>query len=376
MSRAHLEKFSTPNRRLMGAGPSNIYPEVSEALTRPEMGHLDPLFVKMMDEVKSMLRYVFQTKNEFAIAVSAPGSAGMEACFVNLVEPGDKVVVCVNGLFGGRMVENVERIGGTAVVIQDEWGTPVSVKKLEVALKENPDTKIVAFVHAETSTGVRSDAETIARIAKEHNCLVIADTVTSLAGIPVMTDEWGLDAVYSGSQKCLSSVAGLSPLTFSDKAIEKITNRSDKIQSWFLDQTLVLDYWSGEGKRSYHHTAPINSVYALHESLRQVCNEGLENSWQKHLDAHIRLKKGLEELNFNFVVEEEYRLPQMNSIYVPDNIDELAVRMELLNDFNLEIGAGLGKLSGKIWRIGLMGYNARNDSVDYCLNTLKKVLNK
>ena len=282
----------------------------------------------------------------------------------------------MNGLFDGRMVENVERINGKAVVIQDEWGTPVSVEKLEVALKENPDAKIVAFVHAETSTGVRSDAETIAKIAKVHDCLVIADTVTSLAGIPVMTDEWGLDGVYSGSQKCLSSVAGLSPLTFSDKAIEKITNRSDKIQSWFLDQTLVLDYWSGEGKRSYHHTAPINSVYALHESLRQVCNEGLENSWQKHLDAHIRLKKGLEELNFNFVVEEEYRLPQMNSIYVPENIDELAVRMELLNDFNLEIGAGLGKLSGKIWRIGLMGYNARNDSVDYCLNTLKKVLNK
>ena len=376
MSKIQLEKFQTPNRRLMGAGPSNIYPEVSEALSRHEIGHLDPLFVKMMDEVKSMLRYMFQTKNEFAIAVSAPGSAGMEACFVNLVEPGDKVIVCVNGLFGGRMVENVERVGGTAVVIQDEWGTPVSIDKLEVALQENSDTKIVAFVHAETSTGVRSDAETIAKIAKAHDCLVIADTVTSLAGIPVMTDQWGLDGVYSGSQKCLSSVAGLSPLTFSDKAIEKITNRKSKIQSWFLDQTLVLDYWAGEGKRSYHHTAPINSIYALHESLRLVSNEGLENSWKRHKDAHIRLKKGLEDLNFKFAVDEEYRLPQMNSIYVPDNIDELAVRMELLNDFNLEIGAGLGKLSGKIWRIGLMGYNAREDSVDYCLDALKSVLNK
>jgi len=376
MYRTRLEKFQIPNRRLMGAGPSNIYPEVLEALSRNEMGHLDPLFIKMMDEVKSMLRYIFQTKNEFAIAVSAPGSAGMEACFVNMVEPGDRVVVCVNGLFGARMVENVERVGAKAVVVEDEWGAPVSIDKLKTALKENPDTKIVAFVHAETSTGVRSDAEAIAKVAKSHNCLVIADTVTSLAGIPVMTDEWGLDGVYSGSQKCFSCVPGLSPLTFSEKAIEKITSRTDKIQSWFLDQTLVLDYWSGKGKRSYHHTAPVNSIYALHESLRLMSNEGLEKSWKKHNDAHLRLKKGLEDLGFNFVVEKKYRLPQMNSIYVPDGVDELAARMKLLNDFNLEIGAGLGKLSGKIWRIGLMGYNTREDCIDYCLDALKKVLNK
>ena len=288
----------------------------------------------------------------------------MEASFVNLVQPGDKVIVCVNGLFGGRMVENVERIGGNAIVIEDEWGTPVSLDKLEDALKNNPDTEVVAFVHAETSTGVRSDAKEIAEIAKKYGCLVIADTVTSLVGIPVLTDEWGLDAVYSGSQKCLSSVAGLSPLTFSDKAIKKIQSRDTRIQSWFLDQTLVLDYWSGSGKRSYHHTAPINSIFALHESLRLACDETLENLWKRHLGAHSRLKKGLDKLSFDFVVEKEYRLPQMNSIHIPKGYDDLEIRSKLLNDYNLEIGAGLGKFSGKIWRIGLMGYNARNESFE------------
>ena len=368
--------FQTPKRRLLGAGPTNLYPEISEALTRPEVGHLDPKFVEMMDEVKSMLRYLFQTKNEFTIAISAPGSAGMEASFVNLVEPGDKVIVCVNGLFGGRMVENVERIGGKAIVVEDEWGTPVSLDKLEDALKKNPDTSVVAFVHAETSTGVRSDAKEIAEISKKYGCLVIADTVTSFTGIPVLTDEWGLDAVYSGSQKCLSCVPGLSPLTFSVKAIEKIKNRSTRIQSWFLDQTLVLDYWSGKGKRSYHHTAPINSIFALHEALKLACDETLENLWKRHSDAHFRLKEGLDLMSFDFVVQKEYRLPQMNSIHIPDGYDDLEIRTKLLNDFNLEIGAGLGKFSGKIWRIGLMGHNARKDSVDYCLDALKHVLNK
>ena len=248
--------------------------------------------------------------------------------------------------------------------------------KLEESLKKNPDTKVVAFVHAETSTGVRSDAKEITEISKKYGCLVIADTVTSFTGIPILTDEWGLDAVYSGSQKCLSCVPGLSPLTFSDKAIEKIKNRNSKIQSWFLDQTLVLDYWSGQGKRSYHHTAPINSIFALHEALRLACDETLEKLWSRHLNAHHRLKEGLDELNFNFVVDKEYRLPQMNSIYIPDGHDDLEVRSRLLNDFNLEIGAGLGKFSGKIWRIGLMGYNARSESVDYCLDSLKNVLNK
>ena len=371
-----VKAFQTPRRRLLGAGPTNIYPEVASALTKPEVGHLDPKFVEMMDEVKSMLRYLFQTKNEFTIAISAPGSAGMEASFVNLVEPGDKVIVCVNGLFGGRMVENVERIGGEAVVIDHEWGKPISLDRLESTLNDNLDTKIVAFVHAETSTGVRSDAKEISQLAKKHDCLVIADTVTSLVGIPVLTDEWNLDAVYSGSQKCLSGVAGLSPLTFSDAAIKKIKNRKTKIQSWFLDQTLVLDYWSGEGKRSYHHTAPINSIFALHECLRLACDESLENLWKRHYDAHLRLKKGLEDLNFDFLVDENYRLPQMNSIYIPKGYDDLEIRSKLLSDYNLEIGAGLGKLSGKIWRIGLMGFNARNESVDYCLDALKKVLNK
>ena len=262
-----IQSFIPPHRILMGPGPSDISPQVLQALSRPTVGHLDPLFIKMMDELKQLLKYAFQTENEFTIAVSAPGSAGMETCFVNLIEPGEKVIVCRNGVFGERMRENVVRAGGVAVVVDDEWGTPVSVDKVEQALKDHPDAKILSFVHAETSTGARSDAEALGKLAKDHGVLTIVDAVTSLGGVPLKVDEWQLDAVYSGSQKCLSCVPGLSPVTFSPLAIEKIQARQTPVQSWFLDQSLVLGYWSGEGKRSYHHTAPVNSLYALHESL-------------------------------------------------------------------------------------------------------------
>jgi alanine-glyoxylate transaminase/serine-glyoxylate transaminase/serine-pyruvate transaminase len=360
----------------MGPGPSDIYPQVLQALSRPTVGHLDPLFIKMMDELKQLLKYAFQTENEFTIAVSAPGSAGMEACFVNLVEAGDKVIVCRNGVFGERMRENVIRCGGEAIVVDNDWGEPVDVKKVRDALDANPDVKVLAFVHAETSTGAVSDAKALAELAQERGVLSIVDAVTSLGGVPLLVDEWGLDAVYSGSQKCLSCVPGLSPLTFSAAAIEKIQNRQTPVQSWFLDQSLVLGYWSGQGKRSYHHTAPVNSLYALHEALVTLKNEGLENAWKRHSDMHEKLKAGLEALGIQFVVDEAHRLPQLNAVYIPEGIDDAAVRSRLLEEYNLEIGAGLGALAGKAWRIGLMGYAARNENVALCLKALEETLKK
>ncbi len=369
-----IESFLPPHRILMGPGPSDVSPRVLQALSRPTIGHLDPLFIQMMDELKSLLKYAFQTNNEFTIAVSAPGSAGMEACFTNLIEPGDKVAVCRNGVFGERMRENVVRAGGIAVVIDDAWGAPVSVEKVAAALESDPDIKLLAFVHAETSTGALSNAEALGKLAQQHDVLTIVDAVTSLGGVPLKVDEWQLDAVYSGSQKCLSCVPGLSPLTFSPRAIEKIQSRSTPIQSWFLDQSLVLGYWSGEGKRSYHHTAPVNSLYALHEALLLLKQEGLENAWQRHQQMHQLLKVGLEKLGFSFVVEQDYRLPQLNAVYVPEHIDEAQVRATLLQEYNLEIGAGLGDLAGKAWRIGLMGYGARKENIALCLQALQNVL--
>ncbi|CAK4069709.1 pyridoxal-phosphate-dependent aminotransferase family protein [Vibrio sp. 16] len=369
-----IQSFIPPHRILMGPGPSDISPQVLQALSRPTVGHLDPLFIKMMDELKQLLKYAFQTENEFTIAVSAPGSAGMETCFVNLIEPGDKVIVCRNGVFGERMRENVVRAGGVVELVDDEWGAPVSVEKVEQALKANPDAKILAFVHAETSTGACSDAEALGKLAKQHGVLSIVDAVTSLGGVPLKVDEWQLDAVYSGSQKCLSCVPGLSPVTLSQAAIDKIQARKTPVQSWFLDQSLVLGYWNGEGKRSYHHTAPVNSLYALHESLLILQNEGLENAWQRHREMHEKLKAGLEKLGFEFVVEEQSRLPQLNAIYVPQWVDEVKVRSHLLDTYNLEIGAGLGALAGKAWRIGLMGYGARSENVALCLRALEESL--
>ncbi|ARP39373.1 pyridoxal-phosphate-dependent aminotransferase family protein [Vibrio syngnathi] len=369
-----IDSFYPPHRTLMGPGPSDISPQVLQALSRPTIGHLDPLFIAMMDELKQLLKYAFQTENEFTIAVSAPGSAGMETCFVNLIEPGDKVIVCRNGVFGERMRENVVRCGGEAILVDDEWGKPVSVKKVEKALAENPDAVAVAFVHAETSTGALSDAQAISATARQFDALSIVDAVTSLGGVPLLVDEWQLDAVYSGSQKCLSCVPGLSPVTFSQRAVDKMKARQAPVQSWFLDQSLVLGYWSGEGKRSYHHTAPVNSLYALHESLVLLKNEGLDNAWSRHYAMHQKLKAGVEALGLEFVVDEESRLPQLNALYFPEGIDEAKIRTQLLEEYNLEIGAGLGSLAGKAWRIGLMGYGARKENVALCLKALQDVL--
>ena len=366
--------FHPPKRTLMGPGPSDVSERVLQALARPTIGHLDPAFVGMMDEMKGLLQYAFQTKNDLTMPVSAPGSAGMETCFVNLLEPGDKAIVCQNGVFGGRMKENVERCGATAVLVEDEWGKVVDPNKLEAALKANPDAKVVAFVHAETSTGAQSDAKTLVELAHKHDCLTIVDAVTSLGGTPLSVDEWGIDAIYSGTQKCLSAPPGLSPISFNPRAAEIVKNRKTKVQSWFLDLSLVMAYWGGGAKRAYHHTAPVNNLYGLHESLVMLQEEGLENSWQRHAQHHLALRAGLETMGINFIVAENDRLPQLNAVTIPEGIDDAAVRGKLLNDYNLEIGAGLGALAGKVWRIGLMGSACNMKNVEYCLNSLESVL--
>ncbi len=368
------QSFHPPVRTLMGPGPSDVNPRILEAMSRPTIGHLDPMFVALMDEMKELLRYAFQTEHELTMPVSAPGSAGMETCFVNLVEPGDKVLVCQNGVFGGRMKENVERCGATPVMVEDEWGKPVDPNKVEEALAANPDIRLVAFVHAETSTGAISDAKTLAGIAHKHDCLIIADCVTSLGGSPLMVSEWGLDAVYSGTQKCLSCTPGLSPVTFSDAAVERIKNRKTTVQSWFLDLNLVLGYWGGGARRAYHHTAPINALYGLHEALVILKEEGIENAWARHERNHKALRAGIEAMGLSFVVDEANRLPQLNSVTIPEGVDEAQVRSRLLNEYNLEIGAGLGPLAGKIWRIGLMGYASNQKNVLLCLGALDAVL--
>jgi alanine-glyoxylate transaminase/serine-glyoxylate transaminase/serine-pyruvate transaminase len=371
-----ISSFHPTPRTLMGPGPSDVAPRVLSALGRPTIGHLDPEFVQMMDEIKVLLQYAFQTTNELTMAVSAPGSAGMETCFVNLVEPGEKVIVCVNGVFGSRMVENVERLGAQAIVIDNEWGTPVSVEKVKQAFVDHSDAKFLAFVHAETSTGVLSDAKTLCEIARDNSALSIVDAVTSLGGVELRVDDWGIDAIYSGSQKCLSCVPGISPISFSEKAVEKLQSRQSKVPSWFLDLSLVMGYWGGSGKRSYHHTAPVNSLYALHESLVILQDEGLENAWIRHDKQHQKLKQGLSKLGINFVVDKKYRLPQLNTVFIPDGVDDALVRQTLLNEYNLEIGAGLGGFAGKAWRIGLMGYAARTENVTLFLAALEDVLDK
>ena len=365
--------FQPPRRTLMGPGPSDVSQRVLDALARPTIGHLDPEFIRLMDEIKGLLQYVFQTKNALTMPVSAPGSAGMETCFANLVERGDKVIICRNGVFGGRMQENVTRMGGEAIMVDDPWGRAIDLEKVEAAVKAHPDAKVLAFVHAETSTGALSDAKGIAAIAQQAGMLTIADTVTSLAGSELRVDEWGLDAVYSGTQKCLSCVPGISPVTFSERALEKVSSRQQPVQSWFLDLSLVMAYWGEGAKRAYHHTAPVNALYALHESLLMVKEEGIENAWQRHQQNHLRLKAGFDKLGLNIVPPEGERLAQLNTVTIPEGNDDAEVRGRLLKEFNLEIGAGLGDFAGKAWRVGLMGSACTERNVDFCLDSLTQV---
>lgn len=359
------------NRELFGPGPTNVPDSVLAALSQPTIGHLDPEFLRIMDETGDRLRYSFQTENALTFVLSGPGSVGMETSFVNVVEPGDKVVVCINGVFGGRMKDICERIGAEVVTVEFDWGTPVDPDKLQETLQDNADASLVAFVHAETSTGVRSDAEKIAEIARKHDCLVLADCVTSLSGVELRVDDWGLDVVYSGSQKCLSCVPGLSPITFSSRAADRIKQRKTRVQSWFCDVNLLMSYYeSGEKTRAYHHTAPVNSLYAMHEALRLVVDETLEVRWARHAGAASHLYGKLEAAGLEMIVEPEFRLAPLTLVRIPDGVDDAAIRGGLLQDKNIELGGGLGKFAGNAWRIGLMGQNATTERADLIADAL------
>ncbi len=348
-----------------------VAPSVLEAMAKPLVGHLDPAFVDMMEQIKSMLRDVFQTKNRMTFPVSGTGSAGMEFCLVNLVEPGDEVVVCVNGVFGGRMADVASRCGAEVIRVEAEWGHIIEAEAVAEAIKgRNP--KLIGVVHAETSTGALTPIEPISRVAREAGAMLLIDTVTSLAGCPVELDEWGVDAVYSGTQKCLSCPPGLSPVSLSDRALEVATSRKSKVQSWYLDVNLLASYWGTE--RAYHHTAPISMNYALHEALRLVLDEGLEERFARHERNHLRLKEGLADLGLEIASQPGHQLWQLNSVRVPEEADEAKVRTGLLRDFGIEIGAGLGPLKGEVWRIGLMGDSSTADNVDIVLNALGQAL--
>lgn len=371
-----MKSFTPPNRILMGPGPSNVHPRVLEAMSKPTIGHLDPKFIELMDEIKELLKYAFKTKNEVTFAVSGPGSVGMETCLVNLIEPNSKLLVCVNGVFGGRMKSIIERCSAETIVLNMPWGRAIDPNLFEDIFKNNKGIIVCSFVHAETSTGAKSDIKTLTEIAHKYNCLVIADTVTSLGGIPVLIDEWNIDVSYSGSQKCLSCPPGLSPVTFNERAIAFIKNRKTQVQSWFMDLNLILSYWGGRTKRAYHHTAPINSLYALHEALLILKEEGIENSWKRHKANGKKLVKELETIGLKSFVKEDERLPQLTSVTIPEGIDEAKVRKSLLDNYNIEIGAGLGELTGKVWRIGLMGYSSKDENIKAFIDALKNILGK
>jgi alanine-glyoxylate transaminase/serine-glyoxylate transaminase/serine-pyruvate transaminase len=356
----------------MGPGPSDTHPNVLSALAAPTVGHLDPYFLKTMNEVQDMLRQVFQTSNELTIAVSGTGSSGMEACVVNLIEPGDRMLVCVNGVFGGRMQDVAGRAGAQVSTIERPFGEVFTPDEIAAAVKEH-SPRVVGIVHAETSTGALQPLDEIASIVHDAGALLLVDCVTSLGGVPVKVDEWGLDAVYSGTQKCLSCPPGLAPVTFSPRAIEVMENRQSKVASWYLDMSMVRNYWS-ESSRAYHHTAPINMNYGLHEALRLTLEEGLEVRFARHQRNHQALKTGLAALGIAYAVAEGQQLPMLNAVQIPAGVDDAAVRSRLLNEFGIEIGAGLGPMKGKTWRIGLMGEASTSRNVLLFLAALENCL--
>ncbi|NLC20245.1 MAG: alanine--glyoxylate aminotransferase family protein [Clostridiales bacterium] len=357
---------------LMGPGPSCVHPLTYYALGRPTLGHLDPYFITIMDEIKADLQTVMGTKNVATIPISGTGSAGMETSFVNMIEPGDRVLVLINGVFGMRMADVAGRLGAEVDTIEFEWGTAVDPEEVEKKLKEK-SYDIVAVVHAETSTGVCNPVEEISKILADTDSLYLVDTVTSLCGMPVEMDKWGIDICYSGSQKCISCPPGIAPVSFSDRAMEKLNNRKTKVPNWYLDVSMIAQYWGGK-TRAYHHTAPINMLYALYQSLKLIIEEGLENVYKRHMECHKMLVAGIEELGFKMLVKEGYRLPMLNAVLVPDSIDEAELRKRLLNEYNIEVGAGLGALAGKIVRIGLMGHTARDYNVKRLLDALSAII--
>lgn len=361
-----------PARVLLGPGPSMVHPRVLRAMSTPLVGHLDPEFLRIMEETKRLLRGLFQTRNELTIPISGTGSAGMEACFVNLLEPGDEAVVCVNGVFGTRMADIVGRCGATLVEVEAEWGRVVDPADVAAALQRCRKPKLVAVVHAETSTGAWQPIEDLSKLTHDAGALLLVDTVTSLAGCPVDVDGWGIDACYSGTQKCLSCPPGLSPVTFSDRAVAALKGRTTRVQSWYLDLTMIAQYWGAE--RVYHHTAPINMNYALYEALRLIDAEGLERRWARHRRNHEALKAGLAAIGLHIAAQEGHQLWTLNSIRIPEGVDDAQVRATLLTDFNIEIGGGLGPLKGKTWRIGLMGESSTPANVLLVLSALERIL--
>jgi alanine-glyoxylate transaminase/serine-glyoxylate transaminase/serine-pyruvate transaminase len=366
-----MSSLQTLKRVLMGPGPSDVDPRVLEALSRPTIGHLDPAFLEILDEIRSLLQYTFQTKNEMTLAMSGTGSAGMETCVVNLIEPGDPMLVCINGVFGMRMADVAQRCGADVTTLEIEWGKVFESDQIKYALKQKV-AKVVGIVHAETSTGACQPIEEISKIVHENGALLLVDTVTSLGGMIVDVDGWQIDACYSGSQKCLSCPPGLAPVTFNPAAIKVIENRKTKVQSWYLDLTMIRQYWGSE--RLYHHTAPINLNYALLEALKIVREEGLENRWARHLANHQILKAGLSAIGINYVAQPGHELPMLNAVSVPAGIDDTTIRKQLLNEFGIEIGGGLGVFKGKVWRIGLMGSASTRSNVLLFLSALEKCL--
>ncbi|MEM9567699.1 MAG: alanine--glyoxylate aminotransferase family protein [Cyanobacteria bacterium P01_E01_bin.34] len=365
--RLSLDSLKMPERLLLGPGPSNADPAVLNAMTTRQVSHLDPEFLARMGEVQSLLRYVWQTDNQLTIPVSGTGSAAMEATLANTVEPGDVVLVGVNGYFGHRLVDMAERYGADVRTINRPWGEVFSLDEIRKGLEEHRPA-ILALVHAETSTGARQPLDGVGDLCKEFDCLLLADTVTSLGGVPIFLDDWGVDMAYSCSQKCLSCPPGISPFTLGPRAVEKLARRSGKVPNWYLDMGLVSKYWGSE--RTYHHTAPISMTYAIRESLRLIADEGLTARWKRHQDTADYLWAGLATIGLECHVERQYRLPTLTTVRIPDGVNGKDVFLKLLNDYNIELGNGLGELGGQVWRIGLMGHNSRRENVDLLLDAL------
>ncbi len=361
-----------PDRLLLGPGPSNPYPEATSALTRPMLGHLDPEFLRVLDETMERLRAVFRTENPLTFPVSGTGSAGMEACFVNLLEPGDTAIVGVNGVFGERMCEVARRCGAQVVRVEAPWGRTLDPDALLAAQRARPDARLVAVVHAETSTGVENDVAPLAALA-DTDTLLVVDTVTSLGGIPVEVDGWRVDACYAGTQKCLGVAPGLAPVTFSDRARARLRDRPSPPQSWYLDVGLIERYVAG-AQRAYHHTAPVSMIQSLHAALGAILDEGLDAVWARHRRVGARLQHELPRLGFGLVAEAGHRLPQLTSTWLPDGVDDATLRKELLETYGIEVGGGLGEFAGKAWRIGLLGHAARDRSVTTLLGALRDLL--
>ena len=359
-------------RMLMGPGPSDVNPRVLQAMARPTIGHLDPQFLEMLNDIRDMLQVVFQTKNRLTLAVSGTGSAGMETCVVNLIEPGDKMLVCIAGVFGRRMADVAQRARAQVTTIEVPWGQVFTPEMVQDAIVEQGPFKVVAIVHAETSTGAAQPIVAISELVHRSGGLLLVDAVTSLGGIEVDVDGWGLDACYSGTQKCLSCPPGLSPVTFSLAALAVLSNRHTKVQSWYLDMNLVRQYWGSE--RLYHHTAPVNMNYALHEALTIVLEEGLPARWQRHMQQHLALKAKLEALGLRYLADPQHLLPMLNAVAAPQGVEEGAVRRRLLEDYAIEIGGGLGAYKGKAWRIGLMGESATARHVEKLTSALREIL--